>query len=240
MEAVSINENSWYFSGAVGRAFLFKGEKAALLVDSTNGPGDLRGEIRKLIGDFPVILVNTHADSDHIGCNDQFETTLMHPGEFAYYAAKRKEGYAVPAPLFEGDTIDLGKRTFEPILVPGHTGGSIVLLNRRERFLVGGDTVLQRVFIFGPQRNLRALIASLKKLQEQYLDAFDFIFTAHQDLRLDKSFIAKELAGAEALLAGRLTPEDAGGIPLEPPEFRPASRYTLGESGFFYYTEPDH
>ena len=193
MEAVSINENSWYFSGAVGRAFLFKGEKAALLVDSTNGPGDLRGEIRKLIGDFPVILVNTHADSDHIGCNDQFETALMHPGEFAYYAAKRKEGYAVPAPLFEGT-----------------------------------------------QRNLRALIASLKKLQEQYLDAFDFIFTAHQDLRLDKSFIAKELAGAEALLAGRLTPEDAGGIPLEPPEFRPASRYTLGESGFFYYTEPDH
>lgn len=240
MEAVSINENSWYFSGAVGRAFLFKGEKAALLVDTTNGPGDLRGEVQKLVGNLPVILVNTHADSDHIGCNDQFETALMHPSEFAYYAIKRKEGYAVPMPLFEGDTIDIGGRVFEPVLVPGHTYGSIVLLNRKERFLVGGDAILQRVFIFGPQRNLRALIASLKKLQNQYLDAFDIIYTAHQELVLDKSFIATELAGAEALLAGRLSPTDAGNIPLEPPEFRPASKYTLGESSFFDYTELDH
>lgn len=240
MEAISINENSWYFSGAVGRAFLFKGDKAALLVDSTNGPGDLKGEAERLAGGLPVILVNTHADSDHIGCNDQFETALMHPSEFAYYACKRKEGYAVPVPLLEGDIIDIGGRIFEPILVPGHTYGSIALLNRRERFLVGGDTILQRVFIFGPQRNLRALISSLKKLQEKYLDDFDYIFTAHQELRLDKSFIAKELAGAEALLAGRLSPEDAGSIPLEPPEFRPASKYTLGESSFFDYTEPDH
>lgn len=240
METVAINKNSWYFSGAIGRAFLFQGEKAALLVDSTNGPGDLRGEIEKLTGNLPVILVNTHADSDHIGCNDQFETALMHPGEFAYYSSKRKEGYAIPLPLFEGDIIDIGGRQFEPILVPGHTYGSIVLLNRKERFLVGGDTILQNVFIFGPQRNLRALIASLKKLQEHYLDAFDYILTAHQELKLDKSFIAAELAGAEALLAGRLTPTDAGNIPLEPPEFRPASKYTLGESSFYDYTRQNH
>ena len=191
MEAVSINENSWYFSGAIGRAFLFKGEKAALLVDSTNGPGDLKGEVRKLVGDLPIILVNTHADSDHIGCNDQFETAFMHPSEFAYYAIKRKENYAEPQPLFEGDVIDIGGRAFEPILVPGHTYGSIVLLNRKERFLVGGDTILQRVFIFGPQRNLRALISSLKKLQNQYLDAFDYVYTAHQELLLDKGFISE-------------------------------------------------
>lgn len=240
METVAINENSWYFSGAIGRAFLFKGEKAALLVDSTNGPGDLRGEAERLAGGLPVILVNTHADSDHIGCNDQFETALMHPSEFAYYASKRKTGYAVPMPLFEGDILDIGGRLFEPILVPGHTYGSIVLLNRRERFLVGGDTILQRVFIFGPQRNLRALIASLKKIQAHYLDDFDYILTAHQDLRLDKSFITAELACAKALLDGKLSPEDAGSIPLEPPEFRPASKYTLGESGFFDYTQPDH
>lgn len=239
MEAISINSNSWYFSGAIGRAFLFKGDKAALLVDSTNGPGDLRGEVQKLTGNLPIILVNTHADSDHIGCNGQFKTALMHPSEFAYYAAKRKKDYAVPMPLFEGDSLDIGGRSFEPILVPGHTCGSIVLLNRKERFLVGGDTILQNVFIFGPQRNLRALIASLEKLQEHYLDAFDYILTAHQDLKLDKSFIALELAAAKALLEGKLVPTDAGNIPLEPPEFRPASKYTLKQASFFDYTERD-
>ena len=237
MEVISINENSWYFSGAVGRAFLFKGEHTALLVDSTNGPGDLKGEVKKLTGDLPVMLVNTHADSDHIGCNDQFETAYMHPSEFAYYEIKRKKNFAVPKPLFEGERIDIGGRVFEPILVPGHTYGSMVLLNRKERFLVGGDTILQKVFIFGPQRNLRALIASLKKLQNQYIDDFDYILTAHQELKLDKGFIAKELEAAEALLAGKLKPEDAGKLPLEPPEFLPASQYTLGEAGFFDYTE---
>ncbi len=236
MKAVAINENTWYFSEAVGRAFLFKGNQAALLVDSTNGPGDLKNEVKKLVGNLPIILVNTHADSDHIGCNDQFETAYMHPSEFAYYEQKRKENYAKPMALFEGDLIDIGGRIFEPILMPGHTYGSIVLLNRKERFLVGGDTILQKVFIFGPQRNLRALIASLKKLQSQYLDEFDYILTAHQELKLDKNFIKKEQKAAEELLAGNLIPEEAGNIPLEAPEYLPASQYIFGESAFFDYT----
>lgn len=240
MEAITINENSWYFSGAVGRAFLFRGEKAALLVDTTNGPGDLKGEVTRLVGNLPVILVNTHADSDHIGCNDQFDQTLMHPSEFAYYACKRKPGYAVPIPVLDGEKIDIGGRVFEVILMPGHTYGSIVLLNREERFLVGGDTILKKVFIFGPQRNLRALISSLNRLKTQYGDAFDTIYTAHFDLPMNRDFVEKELEAAEALLAGELTAKDAGKIPLEPPEYRAASLYSLGEAGFFDYTETDH
>ena len=57
MEAIAINDNTWYFSGAVGRAFLFRGSQAALLVDTTNGPGNLREIITKLVGDIPVILL---------------------------------------------------------------------------------------------------------------------------------------------------------------------------------------
>lgn len=112
MEAIAINDNTWYFSGAVGRAFLFRGSQAALLVDTTNGPGNLREIITKLVGDIPVILVNTHADSDHIGCNHQFEKTLMHPSEFAYYACKCKPGDAIPNPIFDGEIIDIDVEGF--------------------------------------------------------------------------------------------------------------------------------
>ena len=157
MEAIAINDNTWYFSGAVGRAFLFRGSQAALLVDTTNGPGNLREIITKLVGDIPVILVNTHADSDHIGCNHQFEKTLMHPSEFAYYACKCKPGDAIPNPIFDGEIIDIGGRVFEVILMPGHTYGSIVLLNRAERILVGGDTILKKVFIFWPFKEIYGL-----------------------------------------------------------------------------------
>lgn len=237
METVAISENSWYFSGVVGRAFLFRGESACLLVDTTNGQENLKQEVMKLAGILPVILVNTHADSDHIGCNEQFEQTFMHPSEFAYYECRRKSDDAVPVPVLDGDKINIGGRIFEIISMPGHTYGSIVLLNRKERFLVGGDTILKKVFIFGPQRNLRALISSLQRLKTEYGDAFDTVYTSHFDFPLKRDFIEKELAAAEALLAGRLQAQDAGKIPLEPPEYRPASLYTLGEASFFDYTE---
>lgn len=239
-EVVQINENSWYFDGAVGRAFLFKGEKQALLVDTTMGPGDLRGEVTKLVGDLPVLLVNTHGDSDHIGCNEQFEHAYMHPSEFAYYAVKCKKGDAEPLPLQEGEEIDIGGRVFEVILTPGHTYGSICLLNRKERFLVGGDSILKIVFIFGPQRNLRALISSLKKLRVQYFEAFDQIYTSHFDCPVDRTFILQELSAAEDLLAGKLTGTEPGDIPLEGPDYKPAALYMKGESGFFDYKELDY
>lgn len=237
LKAVAINENSWYFSNAVGRAFLFKGSNSALLVDTTNGPGDLYGLIRELVGNMPVVLINTHADSDHIGCNNQFRNTFMNPSEFAYYATKSKKGDAIPLPIEEGDLIDIGGRTFEIIETPGHTYGSISILNRKERFLIGGDTILTKVFIFGPQRNLRALIYSLKKIRDKYLGSFDMIYTSHFEMPLSSDFILEELSSAEALLDKRLVGTDPGSIPLEPPEYKPALLYKKGNSGFFAYAD---
>lgn len=234
---VQIDENSWYFDGPVSRAFLFRGTEKALLIDTTMGPGDLKGEIVNLIGDLPVILVNTHGDSDHIGCNDQFEQTYMHPAEFSYYAVKRKKEDARPLPLQDGEKIDIDGRVFEAILMPGHTPGSIVLLNRQERFLVGGDSILKRVFVFGPQRSLPALISSLEKIRDQYFEAFDTIYTAHFEFPVSRYFILQELETAKALLNGELTGQDPGEIPLEGPDFKPAALYEKGESGFYDYVD---
>ncbi|MCD7790485.1 MAG: MBL fold metallo-hydrolase, partial [Bacteroides thetaiotaomicron] len=125
-----LDRNSWCIEDEVSRAYLFKGSDRALLVDTTNGPGDLLKEVTKLIGSMPVQLLNTHADGDHIGCNNQFDTTLMHPSEFAYYMTKCKKGDAIPIPVQDGDCIDLGERCFEVIHMPGHTYGSIILLNK--------------------------------------------------------------------------------------------------------------
>lgn len=234
---VQINENSWYFDGPVSRAFLFKGSEKALLVDTTMGPGDLKGEVEKLVGTLPVMLVNTHGDWDHIGCNGQFEYAYMHPSEFSYYATRRKENDARPLPLQDGEEIDIGGRVFEIVHMPGHTPGSIVVLNRQERFLIGGDSILKRVFVFGPQRSLPALIASLKKIRDQYFEAFDTIYTAHFEFPVSKYFIMQELETANALLAGELTGVEPGEIPLEGPDFRPAALYEKGESGIYDYAE---
>jgi len=233
-EAVQMDSNGWRIEDGVFRAFLFIGEKKALLVDTTNGPGNLKAAVESLTK-LPIILVNTHADGDHIGCNGQFEETLMHPAEFAYYAIKSKEGDAIPKPILDGEIIDIGGRQFEIIFMPGHTCGSIVLLDRKSRILIGGDTILDHVFIFGQFRNLRAIISSLEHLKNEYWDAFDTIYASHFAPQIDKEFILKELACAKAHLEGKLEGVDPGPIPLEPPDFRPAKMYQMDGAAFFDY-----
>jgi glyoxylase-like metal-dependent hydrolase (beta-lactamase superfamily II) len=236
-DVIRIGENAWRIEDTFVRAFLFAGKDRAMLVDSTNGTGNLKAVVENLIGSLPVILVNTHADSDHIGCNGQFESAYMHPAEYAYYALKSKPGDAIPKALRDGENIDLGGNEFEVILTPGHTSGNIVLLNRTGRFLIGGDTILSSVYAFGLVRNLHALIASLERLKSCYWDDFDRVYTAHGDFEIDKGFILKELACAKAHLAGEIEGTDPGMVVLEPPDFRPAALYKLDGAGILDFAK---
>ena len=236
-EVIQISKKSWRIEDGFVRAYLFAGNIKALLVDSTNGSGNLKSVVKELTGNLPIMLVNTHADSDHIGCNGQFEEAYMHPAEFPYYAEKSKEGDALPKALWDGDVIDIGGRKFEIILTPGHTSGSIVLLDRQNRILLGGDTILNQVFIFGKVRNLQAIISSLKKIKEVYGEAFDTIFTSHGNFQIEKKLLFTELECAELHMAGRIVGADPGAIPLEPPDFRPAQKYEWKDVVFFDYAD---
>lgn len=232
-EVLQINSTTWRIEGDISRAFLFLGKEKAMLVDTTEGKGDLKKVVDTLSDPLPLLVVNTHADADHIGCNHQFDSVFMHPSEFSYYALKAPENAAVPVVIEEGESIDLGSRKFEVIHLPGHTCGSIALLNREERILVAGDTILPSVFIFGEFRNLRALIFSLEKLRDRFFGDFDVIYGSHHDYQIGREFILQELACAKAHLEGRLQGTDPGRIPLEPPDFRPAAAYTLDGSTLF-------
>ncbi len=212
------------------RAFLFTGTRQALLVDSTNGSGDLAGAVRTLT-DRPVMLVNTHADKDHIGCNHQFPAAWMHPAEFAYYAETCGAGSAPPAPLQDGETIDLGGRSFQVVLVPGHTYGSIALLDRENRILVCGDTVSTGpVFLFGRARNLDAYEVSLKRLLDLG-GAFDTIYPSHGEFPVGRSQLENQLRCAQRLRRGELEPQE----PLLP---IPAKMFCSDGAGFYYRPDP--
>ena len=113
------------------RCFLLLGEREALLVDTCTGEGDLKAVVEG-ITKLPVTVVFTHADRDHIGAAKHFERRLMHPSEFDYYASKNEEPAAMEA-LWEDDILDIGTFRFEVILLPGHTPGSIALLEADRR-----------------------------------------------------------------------------------------------------------
>jgi len=225
-KATQIDEKSWRIEDTMVCFYLFEGSDKALLVDTGVSGGDVRGFAESLT-DKPLILVNTHSDPDHTSGNEAFEYSYMHLSEFARYAAKEVKG-AAPRPLWDGDVIDIGGRAFEVVLIPGHTPGSIALLDRENRILISGDTVSNsHVFIFGEGRSLPALIESLKKL-EALSSAFDGLYPSHGSAPLGTEAITAQLEAAELLLAGKLTPQD-------PPAHMPfpAKMYVHGPATFF-------
>lgn len=200
-----IKENFYAIEqGDMVRCFLFLGARDALLVDTCTGEGDLKAEMDALT-DLPVTAVFTHADRDHIGAAKHFERRLMHPSEFDYYAKKSAEPL-VMSPLWEGDILDIGTYRFEVILLPGHTPGSIALLEEEKRFLVGGDSVQTggSIFMFGDGRNFEAYRASMEKLQKM-MDAFDIVYSSHYDLEVKPEAINHLISAADKMIRHELT-----------------------------------
>jgi len=225
--AVQIDADTWRIEETMVRSYLFVGGERALLVDTGVGTGDIRALLKRLT-DKEVLLVLTHADMDHRGGAGAFPEARMHPAEFAHYRADVPDGALRLLPLWEGEVLDIGGRRFEAVLIPGHTPGSIALLDRERRILVSGDSVSQMpVFLFGIWRNPDALLQSLKKL-EGMTDAYDTIYPSHGDFPLHASAVTRQREGLEQLLAGALEPHDP------PKEYEiPAKLYIWQGAKFF-------
>jgi glyoxylase-like metal-dependent hydrolase (beta-lactamase superfamily II) len=226
LEAVAIDKSTYCIEDNGVRCLLFIGAEKALLVDAGFGAaGSLRAVVESLT-DKPVTLVITHADHDHIGGAFEFGPVHMHPSEMPHYLKNAKPDAQV-SPLWEGEVIDIGGRSFEAVLIPGHTRGSIALLDRENRILLSGDSISSGpIFMFGEERCFTAFLASMDKLIAMQ-GAFDEIYPAHGPLPIPASQIQGVVAAAHKLLAGELTPE-------EPPFPLPAKMYMDNGAGFFY------
>jgi glyoxylase-like metal-dependent hydrolase (beta-lactamase superfamily II) len=150
----------------------------------------------------------------------------MHPAEYAQYFSKGNAGKQVE-PLWEGRILDLGGLELEAVLIPGHTPGSIALLDRANRRLFAGDTISDsHIYMFGDGRDLQAFIESLRKL-ESMAALIETVHPAHGSPSLDAKWFTKTRAAAEKLLAGELAPE-------KPPFDLPCQLYRFDGVGLLY------
>ncbi len=197
-----VTDGFWEIVDIRVRCLLFEGTERAILVDTGFGTGDLASVVKGLTKK-PLTLVTTHADGDHIGKNADFGPAHMHPGEFAqYYGGAFVNSPVVP--LWEGDVLDLGGRKFEVIHIPGHTPGSIALLDRDNRILIGGDSIATGpIHMFGSARNFPAYIASMEKLQAM-ASAFDVVYQSHFDLEVSPSILSTLIEGAKQAFSGKI------------------------------------
>lgn len=166
LSAVQIADNTWQISGCIGeKMYLILGEKSAVLFDTGTGVGDLRAVVKQ-ITDLPLMVVNSHFHTDHTGGNGQFDKTYISAEDYALFERTYKDDsykYGIaqmsgleladiepflqtvpktPQKLDIEKSIDLGNRTLEIVPTPGHTAGSISLIDKNNKLAFIGDFVI--------------------------------------------------------------------------------------------------
>lgn len=198
-DIIQINDNSWWIEDNGVRFFLLTGSKKALLIDSGMNTPNAR-QIAESITKLPIMLLNTHADPDHISGNGSFNDFYMYPDEEDNYRAHGGLGSILP--VKENDIIDLGNRPMKIIFIPGHTPGSIAVLDINNRVLISGDSIQDgNIFMFKKHRNLSLYVESLKKLS-LYTDEFNTIYPSHGSFPVCPELIENLIEGAEQIING--------------------------------------
>jgi glyoxylase-like metal-dependent hydrolase (beta-lactamase superfamily II) len=138
------------------------GRDGETIVDTGLGIGDIHSVV-KAITDQPITVVVTHRHCDHDGGADWYPSYFAHKGDNAaiysflssnlakrilvHAAGKKgvkftKKPYrSKPQYIDEKKTFDLGNRQISIISLPGHTKGSIALVDEKEKMIFSGDDV---------------------------------------------------------------------------------------------------
>ncbi|MDR1279090.1 MAG: MBL fold metallo-hydrolase [Treponema sp.] len=207
--------------------YLVEGNTKTLLIDSLLGVGNLRAFCRELT-DMPITLVNTHGHVDHTGGNFDFDECYIHPNDIAlmYEKEELREGYVkngiknsgkhlvllendftVAGPMktlsvYDGFVFDLGERLIEVIAVPGHTAGTIVLLDRGNGIVFSGDSCNANTLLFLPHStSIEVYRESLIRFK-QFQPYFEVMWGGHGLRAVPKVVIDEAVALCDEILAG--------------------------------------
>ncbi len=184
------------------KMFLVKGTNKFALIDSGLGRGDLKSYLSQFTGGLPIEVIFTHSHGDHIGQADQFiRESVEHIGEGDRPGLERllkSRGVsddviaknAVAA--HDGDRIDLGDRALTIYTTPGHTPGSIAILDEQNGYLFTGDsfgsnsaTIPDALWMQGSQAPLDLYLATIKSARSKFGGKVKYLMTGHNDRPLE-------------------------------------------------------
>lgn len=220
----------WAIDQVMVRCFLIVGKEKALLLDTGAGECDMHSLIRT-ITDLPVTVVHSHGDGDHTENDSQFPEIYADPKENPIILRFRPQLPSTLLPVQEGDVFDLGDRTLEVVEAPGHTPGSICLLDRANGILFSGDTLgYGPVFLFGDHRDIHTYRKTLDKLDT--LTGYDVIYPCHNTCPVSRDVIGELKAAVDGALNGTITPTPNTDMPM--PDGLAPQVYCWGKAGILY------
>ena len=214
-EIIKMDESTYRIEDGFVRFFLLIGTEAAALIDSGADTPDAR-QIAESLTELPIILINTHGDGDHTSGTAAFDEIFIAGEDYANCSMQEKYPDTDLKELQDEEVISLGDRTLKIIKIPGHTLGSVAILDVEKRQLIAGDSVQNgTIFMFGKHRAPELYEAALNRLidlQEEY----DTVLASHADAVLDKDSVKKVLEGWKQVQEGKVeyTMADVHGNPV--------------------------
>lgn len=131
------------------------------MIGAVIDPGGDLDHIEKAISEVGMKvekILLTHGHIDHAAGAAELKERLGVPIEGPHEADRplldaleaQGQAYGLPARtvtpdrwLDEGDTVTVGGHSFDVLHCPGHSPGSVVLVNRKQRFAIVGDVIFQ-------------------------------------------------------------------------------------------------
>ena len=147
--ALRVAQGVYSVTNSSGHTFyIVEGDERAAIIDTGCTPGRKILPIIRQYTQKPLLLIITHAHSDHIYHMDEFDEVYMShrefelPESFLQMMMEDKQLDLHKAQdIRTGAVIDLGGKTLEALEVPGHTPGSIVLWEKEGNHLFVGDAI---------------------------------------------------------------------------------------------------
>jgi len=196
-----VADGIWYIQDSSGCVmYLVAGQERALLIDTGWGTGDLAAFVKTLTP-LPVLVVNTHGHRDHTSGNGQFAEVYIHTADLPLV----EEPDTRLIPIYDGYVFDLGDREIRVIGVPGHSPGSICLLDKKARVLFSGDSPRP-----GPIWMHFETCLTIYELHRSFLrlrtfaDDFDIIAPAHGEPQPIDSLLDDLIHCAGGIVSGEI------------------------------------
>ncbi len=186
--------------------YLVEGAERALLIDTGTHPAALDRVVRRFT-DKPLDVVLTHAHYDHAGGIRFFDEIHMHPAD-TVLLNRLPEYRGRIRFIAEGDRFDLGGRVLEVVGMPGHTPGSVVLMDRAAGICYSGDALGsgQAWLQVEPTAPVSLYLASVRRMQRETERGITKIYCGHypyQRRPLGAAYLADMAALARSILDGK-------------------------------------